>query len=441
MTINRFASNDFDRAYRKAFWRKVTSWLTKDPNTLLPFYDVREHMPIKGQHYIGLQQVPIERIVGSLGRYRDFDRVFLPKQSHTRNRWINIDRAHYEDVILPPVELIKMGEIYFVKDGNHRVSVAREWEQEFIDAYVTEIIIPVPLTRDMDTDDLELQKELAVFLEQTQLDGFEPGSLIHSRIPGHYTILIEHISFHQWLLGEQRQREVSFQEAARSWYVNVYQPLVTVIQEQDILRAFPKLSATDLYLWLVKYLWHLSVIYRGEAYAKVFDEEDVEDRAVAKLEKEIPRRSVARLVKALKDTEWVERYLLQQQKRTFLERTHLVEFRPEAQIDMTVLGQYDVLEEHISVHRWFLGEQQQSEVSVSEAAISWYDKIYTPLIQMVRQQKILDQFPGRTETDLYLWILEKQSDIKAEYDLEISLTEAARALANAADPDIGEKSE
>ncbi len=434
MMIHKYATNDFERAYRKAFWRKVTSWLTRAPNTLLPFYEVRERMPIKGQHYLGLQHVPIERIVGSLGRYRDFDRVFLPRQSHTRSRWINIDKAHYEDVNLPPVELIKMGEIYFVKDGNHRVSVAREWEQEFIDAYVTEIVVPVPLTTDMDADDLELQKELAVFLERTRLDEYDPDIALYSRTPGQYTILLEHITFHQWLLGEQRQKEVNIEEAAASWYTNVYQPLVIVIEEQGILRTFPKLSITDLYLWLVKYLWYLSVVYRDEESEKEITEEDVEERAVAKLEEEIPRRTVTRLVKALKDTEWVERYLLQQQKRSFLEKTHLLELHPEAHIDMTVLGQYDVLEEHISVHRWFLGEQRQSEVAIIEATGSWYEKIYLSLVQLIREQNMLEQFPGRTEADLYLWILEKQSDIRAEYQLEVSLSDAARALADEVNP-------
>jgi len=437
MTIHQYASNDFERAYRKAFWRKVTAWLTKEPTTLLPFHDVRERMPIKGQHYLGLQQVPINRIVGSLGRYKDFDRVFLPRQTHTRNRWINVDRAHYEQVILPPVELIKMGELYFVKDGNHRVSVAREWEQEFIDAYVIEMVIPVPLTPEMDEDELELVKELAIFLDQTQL---EANAIRSSNIPGQYGILLEHISFHQWLLGEQRQHEVSFPEAAASWYTSVYQPLVAVIDEQGILQAFPKLSATDLYLWLVKYLWYLNLAYReGGNDADAADE--VEEKAAAKLKDEIPRKSVAKLVEAVKDAEWVESYILQHEKRTFLERTHLLELRPEAQVDMTVIGQYDVLEKHISVHRWYLGEQRQCDVPVSEATASWYDKIYLPLVDLIREQNILEQFPGRTEADLYLWILEKQSDIKAEYDLDVSLAEAARALADGADPDEGEKLE
>jgi len=439
MTIQKFAFDDFDRAHRKAFWRKVTAWLTKEPNHLLPFDEVRENMPIKGQHYLGLQQVPIERIVGSLGRYKDFDRVFLPIQSHTRDRWVNIDRLHYEQVNLPPVELYKMGEIYFVKDGNHRVSVAREWEQEFIDAYVIEIVIPVPLTSDMDEDDLELQKELAAFLEQTQLDQYDPNIAISSWSPGQYAILLEHISFHRWLLGEQSQREISYPEAAISWYNNVYQPLVITIEKQDILRAFPKATSTDLYIWLVKYLWHLSIEYREEIGEMDGKDEYAGDRAIARWIEDVPRRSVARLVKVIKDADWVEDFILQQQRYAFLRRTSLLEERPDSQIEMTVIGQYDILDKHIAVHRWYLGEQRQRGVPFSEAAISWYDQVYSPFVDLIREQKILELFPGRTETDLYLWILEKQSDIKAEYDINVSVQAAAEALAEELRPEDGDK--
>ena len=83
---------------------------------------------------------------GVLGRYRDFDRAFLPIQTRTKARWISVDRAHYEEIILPPVELYQIGEVYFVRDGNHRVSVARERGQTYIDAFVTEIDTPVLLT-------------------------------------------------------------------------------------------------------------------------------------------------------------------------------------------------------------------------------------------------------------------------------------------------------
>jgi hypothetical protein len=241
------------------------------------------------------------------------------------------------------------------------------------------------------------------------------------------------------LLGEQRQREVTFSDAAISWYVNVYQPLEAVIIEYDILRAFPKLSVTDLYLWIVKYLWHLSVVYREEGGETGIKEEDAGEIAAAKLTEELPRRQVTKLIKALSNADWVEKFILQQDRCTFLEKTRIQQYRAEAQFDMTVIGQYDILEKHITVHRWFLGEQQKGEVSFQEAVISWFDNVYNPLIQIIRDQKIMDQFPGRTETDLYLWILEKQSDIKSEYHHEVSVEEAAQALVEKTNPDDGEE--
>ena len=101
-----------------------------------------------------------------MGRYRDFDRAFLPRQERTRGRWVNVDSAHHEDIILPPVDLYKVGEIYFVRDGNHRISVAREQGQDFIDAHVTEIEVPVHLTPEMDIEDLKLKSQYASLCRQ-----------------------------------------------------------------------------------------------------------------------------------------------------------------------------------------------------------------------------------------------------------------------------------
>ncbi|MDX1520852.1 MAG: hypothetical protein R3264_04440 [Anaerolineae bacterium] len=137
--INQRAVRDFERARSKAFWRGLVSRLTRKCNDLLPFDQMRQSLWLKGQRYLGLQVVPLDKIVGSEGRYRDFDRAFLPRHAHTVARWISIDKAHYEQVLLPPVDLFKIGEIYFVQDGNHRISVARARGQEFIDALVTEI--------------------------------------------------------------------------------------------------------------------------------------------------------------------------------------------------------------------------------------------------------------------------------------------------------------
>lgn len=145
MTIilfNQSVLQDFERARRRAFWRDLLSRLTRKDNNLLSFEQIRQGQLVTRRHYRGLQTVPLAKIVGSEGRYRDFDQAFFPRQSQTKERWLSINQAHYQEVSLPPVELYKVGRVYFVRDGNHRVSVARAHEQEFIDAYVIEIDLP-----------------------------------------------------------------------------------------------------------------------------------------------------------------------------------------------------------------------------------------------------------------------------------------------------------
>lgn len=133
------AINDFELARRKAAWRDWLSRLTRKKNNLLSLDEIRQRLLLTGQHYLGYRMVPLDKIVGSEGRFLEFDRAFYPREKRTKDRWLKIDQAHYDDVVLPPVELIKVGQLYFVRDGNHRVSVARARGHQVIDAYVTEI--------------------------------------------------------------------------------------------------------------------------------------------------------------------------------------------------------------------------------------------------------------------------------------------------------------
>src|SRR3990170_8948814 len=264
MSINQQASQDYDRAILKAVWRTAITWLTGESNELLPFDAVRQKLPLRGQHYIGLRQVPIDKIAGSMGRYRDFDRAFLPRQVRTRDRWLSIDKAHHAEIILPPVELYKMGEVYFVKDGNHRVSVARERGQEFVDAVVTEIQIAIPLTVETQVSDLDMKGEYATFIEKTRLTTIRPSAQVELTLPGEYDRLLDHINVHRWYLGEQRKAGISFEEAVASWYDNVYVPLSLVIAKHEILPHFPGRTVADLYLWIIEYLWYLREAYKEE---------------------------------------------------------------------------------------------------------------------------------------------------------------------------------
>jgi len=415
MSSDQLAREDFERAYRKGFWRKVSTWLTGERNELLPFDAVKERIPLRGQHYIGLQEVPIDQIVGSLGRYRDFDRAFLPRQARTRSRWVSIDSAHYDDVILPPVELYKMGEVYFVRDGNHRVSVARDRGQEFVDAYVVEIEVAVPLTADVEMGDLDLKSEYAEFLERTNLSQIRPAAQIELTLCGEYERLLEHISVHRWYLGEGQGAEVPYEEAVASWYDNVYTPLVKLIIDQKLLASFPERTEADLYLWIIEYEWFLREAYREE-YSFQVASRQFRDRF-----SDSPTR---KFVNVLKKAAWVDNQILGQEQQEFMARTNLKDLRPEAQISLTMPGQYPKLLNHIDVHRWYLGEQEGMDVPIEEAVISWYEKVYLPLVRLIQEQKILDRFPGRTETDLYLWILEQQSLLMETFGENVPLEEA-----------------
>ena len=177
---------DFASARSKAFFRNILAFLTGRQNRLLAYDEVREKLHIGGPIYRGLRTVRLDQIVGSVDRYRDFDRAFLPTQDHTGSRWRRVNRAWYEDVNLPPVLLYKIGEVYFVVDGNHRVSVAREQGQEFIDAEVRECHVKVPVTPDLQPEDLELLGDKVEFIERTNLDRLRPKANIETTILGGY---------------------------------------------------------------------------------------------------------------------------------------------------------------------------------------------------------------------------------------------------------------
>jgi len=251
------AHSDFSHAYRKSFIRSIVSWIHNESNDLLPYDEVRKHIPIRGQHYIGLRQIETAKVIGSVNRYNDFDRAFLPRQSHTRSRWESIDRAYFEDVILPPIDVYKIGDVYFVKDGNHRVSVARERGQVYMDAYVIEVDIPGTLEADTNINDLLMVQEYAEFLSTTHLDEYFPDHNFKFSIPGQYEKVLQHISVHQWFMGEAQKHPIEYAEAVKGWYKDLYRPLVKIIRKHKILDNFPGRTEMDLYLWIIEHRWYL----------------------------------------------------------------------------------------------------------------------------------------------------------------------------------------
>ena len=259
------ARSDYERARRKAFRRRLLSWFTRQDNALLAFDDVRKGLHAQAQREGGVREVPLDQIVGSVGRYRDFDRAFLPRQVKTRDRWESVDLAQLEGTELPPVEVYKIGDTYFVKDGNHRVSVARERGQKFIDAHVVEIDAPAPVTNVEDILEWIRNQEALAFYERTGISEIRPGARIELTLPGQYEKLLEHIRTHQWYLGIEQKRPVSWREAVASWYDRLYLPTVEAVRRTNVLKDFPHRTEADLYLWVTEHHWYLhqSALPRG----------------------------------------------------------------------------------------------------------------------------------------------------------------------------------
>jgi hypothetical protein len=276
---------EFERARQKAFFHDLVAVLRRRPNDLIPYHEVRSRLSPEGESYRGMQTVPVVQIIGSVDRFKDFDRAFLPRQSYTRGRWLNVDRAYHLDVRLPPVQLYKVGDVYFVKDGNHRVSVARERGVEFIDAEVIEGHIRVPLYASMSPFELLMQVEYAEFLRLTNLDRLQPEHDIRPTALGRYDEIWDHILLHQEWMREHENRPVSTEEAVTSWYEHVYLPIVRVVRERRILDRFTGRTEADVYLWVMA--------HRHELEERSGEELDVEASAAAYAD-EIDRESTLR---------------------------------------------------------------------------------------------------------------------------------------------------
>ncbi|MEJ2605471.1 MAG: universal stress protein, partial [Anaerolineales bacterium] len=217
---------------------------------LLSYDEVRKKLHAVEESGEELRNIPLDAIVGSVDRYTDFTRSFLPRYDSDIDRWIRVQVAVTEPTGLPPIEVYQIGEVYFVHDGNHRVSVARQLGADHIQAYVTEVHTKVPLLPDDQPDDLILKAEYAKFLEHTKIDRLLPEVSFILTVPGQYRRLEEHIQVHHYFMGLDQQRDVPFNEAVVHWYEEYYLPIVEIIRERGILREFPGRTETDLYLWI-----------------------------------------------------------------------------------------------------------------------------------------------------------------------------------------------
>lgn len=250
---------DFRRARRRAAMQDILATVTGQSIDLLSFEDIRRKFRLEGGNSLGVRDVPLDAIVGSVGRYHDFNRNFLPRRDNNSERWASVKAAALESSGLPPVELYKIGEAYFVVDGNHRVSVAKELGAPGIEAYVTEFRAKVPLAPTDTPDDIIIKAEYADFLEKTRLDHILPGANFQMTTPGRYWVLEMQIAAYHEILNRDSGRDLPYAEAVRRWADDIYLAVVRVIRERGILRDFPGRTETDLYVWIFQHRSELAV--------------------------------------------------------------------------------------------------------------------------------------------------------------------------------------
>lgn len=265
--IQHEANSDFSKARSRETMQKILNLLNPSRHEMLSLREVREVLRPKSESYRGLQVVPLDRIVGSEGRYADFNKQFLPRHEHLRKRWTRVDEAHLSQVNLPPIRLYEIGGVYFVRDGNHRVSVARAQGGRSIDAEVVSLDSAIELDPDLTRDKLKravIDYEKKQFYRSTRFDKIFPDYDLDFTATGRYDEVLQHISGHKYYVNQNYQEEIPFEAAMRSWYANVFMPIIRVIREQKLISRFPGRTEADLYVWLVKHWDELKRRYGGE---------------------------------------------------------------------------------------------------------------------------------------------------------------------------------
>jgi hypothetical protein len=240
----------FDRARRREVYHRLARVVRREaPADSVVLDDLRAHVRLFEQSYVGIMPIPVAQIVGTSSRSDDFDESFLPRRPETRDRWLRLERA-FPDSAFPPIIAYRVGNAYFVVDGRHRVAIARQRGVEYVDAEVTDLRARFEIPPGADIGAMILNEQKALFLEETGLQRYErEGSLEFTHAQG-YAELLEVIKVHAYELSVREQRFVAFKEAARDFYENVFRPTIDAIESADLGNAFPECSKADLFLWV-----------------------------------------------------------------------------------------------------------------------------------------------------------------------------------------------
>jgi hypothetical protein len=259
------AQHDFMRARRRATVARLSAKLRGEPDdvgVILPYEEVIEALGFVSEHSLGLQVVQIDAIAGTVDRGRDFDRDFRPTSGRVRGRWEHIAEAMRRGDAMPPVNLAKIGEIYFVQDGHHRVSVARALGRTDIDAYVTEVVTRVGADRRITLHDLPMKSHERVFFERVPLPD-EARRELRLTDPWDYALLAEGVEAWGFRLAQERHEPLDRHETARLWLETEYRPVIAMLREADMIGSR---TETEAYMRVAAERYRLLRTHRWSEY-------------------------------------------------------------------------------------------------------------------------------------------------------------------------------
>jgi len=248
----KMALYDFQTAHQRAALEEVFAMVTGRSNNLLSYEEVARKLKLTARQEGGTRSIPVKAIVGSVGRCAEFTRTFMPRNANDKERWARVKSVFMNPSKneLPPIEVYQVGDAYFVLDGNHRVSIARQEGIEFIDAHVIEIKTPVPISPDIDLDDLIIKAEYVDFIEVTGINNILPNIDLSVTVPGQYERLKRQIQIQLLLLREASPANPSYSDAVIRWYEDIYLPLADAIRDRGLMRWFSSRTITDMFLWI-----------------------------------------------------------------------------------------------------------------------------------------------------------------------------------------------
>src|ERR1700729_3447067 len=231
--------NDFQRARRRQVLARLGQRLRREPddvNLILPFDDVVAALGRVGEQRLGLRTIPLNRIVGSGDSMRDFDRRFRPTSNRVRERWERLALAQRRGESIPPIDVYQVGDLFFVQDGHHRVSIAMATRQRTIDAYVTRVLTEIPAEGIRGRSDLVMKSYQRIFQARVPLPAADYAKLTCID-PWSYAELGENVEAWGFRYMQAEREYLTREQIARRWFSEEFLPVVRMLHAADLIGA------------------------------------------------------------------------------------------------------------------------------------------------------------------------------------------------------------